>query len=307
MQFVFFLILISISNLSLSQSEKIDSLRNLLEIDTQMDTNRVNRLNLLSKQYRSVNLDSAEAFAEKSIALSGELKFNKGLATAYNALGNALYYQGKFEEAIDSYDKTISIRSELNDLSGVAAARMNKSSVIGSMGDIPLANEELEKVLDIYRALDDSTQITSILNNLGYNLTILNLYDRAFAKLSEGLAMSRLINNQLLEGMILSNLATLAVKTDYFQHALQFATEAKKIFEDENFVRGLGVVEGIISGVYKELNELDLAIQHYSQAIDYSVQIGDKHGYITRLTNLGAVYFEQGNNDSAFYYLRKGI
>src|SRR5688572_9153775 len=71
-----------------SQNKLTDSLKHQLTI-IQEDTSRVLTMASLGVQYRNTNPDSSIYYGEKTLALSRQIKFNRGEALAISNIGLA--------------------------------------------------------------------------------------------------------------------------------------------------------------------------------------------------------------------------
>ena len=137
--------LLTLSNSVMAQTLEIDSLRNLLQ--TAKDTNRINIMNDISCVFYATNNDSIIAYANRAYNESKQINYSKGMSvalvrsrvyaqqkgdskaiehylnlqiplsinlkdyngvvTSYGILGQILFYQGRFKEALAAYDRAI--------------------------------------------------------------------------------------------------------------------------------------------------------------------------------------------------------
>ena len=75
-----------------AQQSKIDSLQTLLNSDKE-DTNKVNHLNALVKQFISSEPQNALDYARQALKLAEELKWEKGIANSFHSVGYYYYTQ----------------------------------------------------------------------------------------------------------------------------------------------------------------------------------------------------------------------
>src|SRR5210317_1794304 len=93
-------------------SSVIDSLELVLKTAKE-DTVKVNRLNLLSEEYRNISdFENAMQYAESSLGLADRLNYNKGIADSYTNIGLVYYDQGNFPEALNNHFASLQIRKE---------------------------------------------------------------------------------------------------------------------------------------------------------------------------------------------------
>src|SRR6185295_20333544 len=86
-----------------------DSLLLELKKHSKEDTTRLRLFNELILSYAKVNVDSAQAFAEKAIALATKLNNQSGLADAICNKGWIYVSQRNYAKAIELYQKSIDV------------------------------------------------------------------------------------------------------------------------------------------------------------------------------------------------------
>ena len=77
-----------------SQNSKADSLFNLLKIKSTADTTKVNIYNSLSKVYTGLDSRDGLKYGYLANSLAKKVKYEKGLAKSYAALGSFYFYCG---------------------------------------------------------------------------------------------------------------------------------------------------------------------------------------------------------------------
>jgi signal transduction histidine kinase/tetratricopeptide (TPR) repeat protein len=108
--------------------KRIDSLQKLLE-STRLDTEKVNLLNLISKQYRIVDEFQSYIVATEALEKAEKLQFWKGVAESYINLGFINAEQGLQDLAIEMYEKGAEI-AEKNNLAKQQIYCLNGIAVI---------------------------------------------------------------------------------------------------------------------------------------------------------------------------------
>jgi len=103
------------------------------------------------------------------------------------SIGNSYYSQGKFDEAINTYQEAYNLAQKIGDDSDRATILSNLGTVYKDKGELERAVENYQKGLDIYTAINDSLGTANNLNNLGLifqgngdRQKALNYYQRAF-------------------------------------------------------------------------------------------------------------------------------
>jgi len=102
------------------------------------------------------NLDKANVFLRKSIAIKKELDDKESLAIAYNRLGTSLSYQGKLDESMNYFKMHLSINQEMNNLIEIATAFNNIGFLYSVKGEYEFAVECYENSLKLNEILNHS-------------------------------------------------------------------------------------------------------------------------------------------------------
>ena len=113
--FLFLIIIIFIasqSNAGKQGQEKIDSLFSVLKTAKE-DTSKVKILIDLSFELSRNKPDTAIYFANAALALASKLKYELGIAHAYNALGHGFMNLGKYKEALKNFNDVLTLCDEL--------------------------------------------------------------------------------------------------------------------------------------------------------------------------------------------------
>lgn len=292
---------------SLGQLAGADSLLNLVKTDHKRDTNRVIRLHLLSVEYTYSKLDSAMLMVEQSLDLSEELNYEMGKGRAYTTLGNIYYYKRDAENAVHYYNIALELRESIGDRRGVAVTRQNLANLYAATGDLQKSADQLEEVKIVLIELKDTTILSETLNNLGKTYSDMDRYQEALYNLFYGLKFSSTHHSNRVQGIVLTNLATLFLKTDNLDYAEASALKSLKKFKDCEFNMGIATVEGILGNLYHLKEDYSEAALHYQEAINIARSINDSYGLPKRLINLGSTYFKMGEEDKAMELYLEGI
>jgi len=195
------LFLIILSNSVMAQTAEIDSLRRLLQ--TAKDTNRINIMNDMSCGFYATNNDSIIAYASQAYNESKQINYSKGMSvslvrsrvyaqqkgdskaiehylnlqlplsinlkdyngvvTSYGILGQILFYQGRFREALSAYDKAIQyVPLTTEDGRGLGFRftdnESNYSIICASKGSIYKAMGDYEMAYNMYKKSISASQ-----------------------------------------------------------------------------------------------------------------------------------------------------
>jgi tetratricopeptide (TPR) repeat protein len=241
--------------------ERLDSLLQALASQP-ADTNKVNTLNELSKEFRNIQPDSALLFANQGLALSVRLGFMHGMAKSSHNAGAACYVQGQYTQALAHFNRAmVAWRLVFPPSGGARGATTlgNIALVYSDLGDYPRALEQFLQVLAISEKTGEKQLYTSTLANVG----LIYFYQK---------------ND--------------AVALEYYRKALA-ANERYLETGDEPTMRAarrrIAVVTGNIGNVFYERGQLDSAYANYLRSLLMRRELRMKNLEANTLSNLGTV------------------
>jgi class 3 adenylate cyclase/tetratricopeptide (TPR) repeat protein len=112
---------------------------------------------------------SPERAALRGLALPiyEELGDLLGQANALNNLGVDAYYEGRWQEALDLYDRSKALRERIGDVVGAAQITNNIGEVKSDQGYLTTATELFEEARDVFETAGHRMLATLALSNLG--------------------------------------------------------------------------------------------------------------------------------------------
>ena len=112
---------------------------------------------------------SPERAALRGLALPiyEELGDLLGQANALNNLGVDAYYEGRWQEALDYYDRSKELRERIGDVVGAATITNNIAEIKSDQGYFTTARELFEEALDVFETAGHRMLATLALSNLG--------------------------------------------------------------------------------------------------------------------------------------------
>ena len=133
--FVTALLLLTVTE-SLAQS-KIDSLKLVLKT-VKKPIDKINTLNLLGRELFLANKhDTAVILAEQSKKQAEKINYKKGIAAAYNILGNVCLLRSDYTCAYDYHSKALAIQLKQDDKKVICNTYNNIGIIHYYKGDLP--------------------------------------------------------------------------------------------------------------------------------------------------------------------------
>ena len=275
-----------------SFSNDIDSLKKILSTNIH-DTSRVNVLNALSKLFFNDNPDTAVTIAASSKSIAERIKYQTGLALALKNMGIGYYLQGKYKDAVITWQQAIEAYRLMGDKRGIANMLSNEGAVYFAQGDEAKSLELHLQSLKMSEELNDTLRILTSLTNIGgVYLNKKATYKKALEYFLRSYKLSLAINDQYSIGTCSVNLGETYYKLGDDSTALVYLNKSVKAYEGtENLPYSLNY----IGRVYTRQKEFDKAIRTHSEAFDLSKKLDTRLDMTQSLVGLAQAYAANGN------------
>jgi hypothetical protein len=133
MRFIQLLIVLIGTSVAFGQPGNSDSLASFIKTHAKDDTLKVNALNELSNHYLWIDFYSSIRYADEALAISRQLGYEKGMATANNLKGFCYWAFGDNELAIEK------------GLEAYALAEKGKSETLKAESDLILSRAYMDQ------------------------------------------------------------------------------------------------------------------------------------------------------------------
>ncbi|MBC7848786.1 MAG: histidine kinase [Chitinophagaceae bacterium] len=271
MKFKCVILFLLIDHLSLAQVNKIDSLKNKLV--TLTGTERVDCLNKLSLEhyvqalagtFHNVQTDSAERFASAAYREATEIAYRKGIAAALQNLGEI------------ARDRSDFITSEYY----------------------------VRQAAVIYEELHASKELSWTYVPLGWSFHCQARYEEARKTYEKGLPYLIATGNNERLGMFYRLISYTYSAQGYNEKAFENMSQAIRISERINDVRGSVSAPQNAGILYKDAGEVEIALSYYRQAAA-NAKSNNQPVLFHRM--MAQIYEYTEQHDSAIYYCNQAI
>lgn len=224
-------------------------------------------------QFSEENKHYADSLLSITKSNSDKLKVSNAylqLSELYSLidLDSVIYFADKSEKtATIGYQKATKKERKDAYTSVIAGANNNMGYAHTNKGDLSNALYHHKKALDLWKKINDNTNIGQSMNNLGV----------VYRKLEE------------------------------YNKALSFFNAALETYREVGDEQPLAITYNNLGGTYKMLEMDDKAKASYDQSLKLRRKIGDDRGVATTLNNIGALFKKQGEIDSALWYFTESL
>jgi tetratricopeptide (TPR) repeat protein len=323
-----YLLLLLISTGPLAFSQEIDSLKQAL-VKAKHDTSRCQILSAIIeaegddavwpeqnerlKKICETNLEKANS--ETTLSKQESFVFKKYYSAALNNMGYLADIKGDIPKALEYYEKSLDIKEEINDKSGMAEALNNIGFIYDNQGDISKALKYYGKSLSIQEEIRDKEGMATSLNNIGLIYHSQGNIMKALEYHNKGYKIREEIQDK--DGMAnsLNNVGFIYHHQGELERALDYYKKSWKTYEEINNRKGMATAINNIGNIYNERHEAKGALEFYGKALKIREEIGDKKGIANSYNNLGGLYLQLGydkidqrkNFELALQYTVKGM
>jgi Tfp pilus assembly protein PilF len=253
------------------------------------------------------NLDAAEDYLKRSLAINEELGRKEGMAGSLGNLGLIEWTRGNLDVAEDYHRRSLAIDEELGHKVGIAATLGNLGVIEGTRRNLAAAEDYLKRSLAIEEALGRKEGMATALGNLGLiertrgNLDLAEDYHRRSLAINEELGrkegMATALGNL---GLIERTRWNLDLAEDYHRRSLA-------INESLGHKEGMAIQLGNLGLIEETRGNLDAAEDYLKRSLAINEALGRKEGMAIQLGNLGLIERTRGNPAAAEDYHTRSL
>jgi CHAT domain-containing protein/tetratricopeptide (TPR) repeat protein len=223
--------------------------------------------------------------------------------------------EGLYYNSLNSLEQACSIGRTIGILDFELKCLRQKGLTLGEMGKIELSLECNKHALEISTIINHRLEKGRCLNNIGISYHKLNEYSLAVENLEDALSIIQEIGDRLTEAECLSNLGIVYRDLGDYTRARFFLTTALSVDREVGDLKSvssdlanLGTID-LRSGLDKKnKEELSQALKAFLECASFQAN-AQQDGAIeyTLLNNIGVVYNELGDLDSAERFLAQAL
>ncbi|NEP01009.1 MAG: CHAT domain-containing protein [Symploca sp. SIO2E9] len=246
-------------------------------------------------------------------------------AEAYRLLSQGIDHSrvSRFQEALQSWQKALTIYREIEDRQGEANSLGNLGIAYHNLGQYQQAIDYHHQSLAIKREIGDSLRDSfasrngeaSSLGNLGNAYYFLGQYQEMIDYYQQSLAITREIGDSLQdsfasrqwEASSLNNLGNAYYSLGHYREAIDYYQQSLTIKREIGDHLGKAKSLNNLGNAYYSLGQYQQAIDYHQQSLAMAREIGDREGVGISLNNLGYPFFKSGNLTAAETTLIKAI
>lgn len=272
------------------------------------DTTKVRLYSELAIPYITSNPDSAIILLKKMVLLSEKLSFGKGLGRAYFLMGNSYYFKNSIDSSIICYQRSLTYYQNPEFKKEYFKSSINLGIQQLNKGNSKDAFQTLTQTLELTKELNDSLSMAEVNNylcqlyiktgNLNKALFHLKASKQIFETIKD---TSSNYDTYSLFGRIYLNQDNPEKAIEMYQKALKYIPYNKDnlIFYANTHIN--------IALAQAKLKHYKQALTLYKEAMEIYKNANDVQSYSTILMNIGDLFIETGDLDSALIYSTEAL
>ena len=299
------------------------------------DTSAIKILSALSRAYWGSDAVKAMQYAEQTLSLAEELKYKKGigsaynsmgvinhikgdyinafvffkkelqlnleignkrsLANSYNSLGNTYMYQGKYPEALENFLTALKMKTEVGDKEGIAGCYTNIGIIYKHQANYPEALKNFFTSLEKFREIGNQKGIANASNNIGVIYYAQGNYPESLNMYGESLKIREAIGDKNGMSISYNNIGAVYYELGNYPEALKFHFNSLKLAEETRANRQIAMAYDDIGKVYIKQNKYNDAAQYLTKSLALNREIGNLEGIATAYKSLTVLDSTQHN------------
>ncbi|WP_293111265.1 CHAT domain-containing tetratricopeptide repeat protein [Moorena sp. SIO4G3] len=264
-------------------------------------------LNKGREQYKVSQFREALQSWQRALTIYQKIEDPQGVANSLNNLGLTYNNLGDYPKAIENLQQSLTIAREIGDRKGVANSLNNLGIAYYNLGDYPKAIENHQQSLTIAREIGDRHGVANSLGNLGLAYYNLGDYPKAIENHQQSLVIKREISDRSGEASSLNNLGIAYKNLGDYRKAIDFYQQSLTIARKIGYRSGEASSLGNLGLAYYNLGDYPKAIENHQQSLVIKREIGNRKGEANSLGNLGIAYDNLGDYRKAIDFQQQSL
>jgi serine phosphatase RsbU (regulator of sigma subunit)/Tfp pilus assembly protein PilF len=253
------------------------------------------------------NPDSSYLLAQQMYDFAVETDEKQFQAHALATQGNACYYLGKHDLAIEYHERALKIHQKLNNQGSAASAYNNIANVYRDRGQLADAIDYYVLALKVHEKIGNKQAISTVLGNLGAVYADMQDYANSRIWYNRALEVKRDTDDKLGLSLLLSGIGTRYLNEGIYDSAMYYQKEALKIRIAIDNKNGIAHSHNHIGQVFSAMEFLDSAMIHFRRSLSTFEKLNMESGVTDVCHSIAEVYEKQGDYELAMDYAKRAL
>lgn len=289
-------------NVKLNARERIRWLEDALRASQRLQndvTTQAHMGNLGLAHYELGELPEAIEYFQQALQVAEKIGDHYHQGAWLGDLGNAYSLLGEHVKAIEYHEHHLELAREIKDKRGEGHALANLGVSYAFLGQLPQAIENYKEHLSLARQQGDRYEESRALMNLGFALFDAADFDASLDYLNSAKWITTELGDMVTWSLVMGGLADIAIERNEYAAAIQLLQDALKVLRDIHGIEAeLRLIQSL-GNAYSASDDLEHAMQTYSQLYDLAQSVGAKAAMCSALANQTSLYRHMGDYPSA--------
>jgi tetratricopeptide (TPR) repeat protein len=251
--------------------------------------------------------EKAKTLAEQNLELSKKIKYYRGVAASYGAIGNAYFKLGSLDKGIEFSLKSLEEHTKIRNKRPAAVMHGQIGNIYYRKGLHPKALEHFLEALKCFEELNSKTEIAGYSGNIGAIYERRKEFDKALQHYEKSLKINKEIDRKQGIAINLICIANVYTRLKNDSIALSYHLDALKINEELNDKEYLANNYSNIGSTEMRLGNFDKAIEYHEKALTISEVLKNKESILTNYNAMGIIKQKQKKYSEAQSYYTKAL
>ncbi|KXJ27502.1 tetratricopeptide repeat protein 28 [Exaiptasia diaphana] len=263
----------------------------------------------ISAAYQAIgDFDNAVEYNRKCVSIATtEIASSYTEGHACRDLACSLYLSGKLKEAVEYYEKslTILVHSDDKDTKGKIYAELGV--VYQSLQQYQQAIECNTKCLCIVKEIENKQVEGTAHANLGMVYEAIGKYTEAAEHFNKRLAIAKDMGDIQTEGKAYGYLGVISLSLGRYQEAIEYHQKLLHVATAIGDKDQEGNAYGYLGEAYQSLGKYYEAIEYYEKRLVIAKEIGNKQGEGNAYSSLGNIHISLGKFEEALEFQKNTL
>lgn len=251
------------------------------------------------------NMAEANRMREIALDQSNKIGCKKCQSECHLSMASSYWQQGRFNEALESYFKSLILYEDVSDTAGIIGALKGVGISYRDLGQFEKSLTHLNRALELSRRSNNEMEEASVLNITGSLYFRFNQLDDALKQYEQSLQIRE--KSGLLRSAISthSNMARAYLQKSMYKQAIEHLNEALTLQEQvvDPLAEAYTLTE--IGNLNLQQGNIAEALRRYLMALKLRQTYGQDEDIAKSLTSIGLTYRRLGMYKSALKYLEQ--
>jgi tetratricopeptide (TPR) repeat protein len=243
--------------------------------------------------------EEAMEYYNKQLRICKKFGNKRGISIVFGNIGNIYLNYGNYEKAIELFKSELKISEEIKDKKGLSHSYANMGNVYFYQSNYTKSIECYNKAIKIFEELGDKKGISNIVLNIGNIYVDQGKYEKGMACYEKQLRISEKLGDKKLISKSFGCMGIVFSYKGNSEKALEFFMKQKIILEELGDKRDIAITIGNMGIIYKNYGKFIKAMECYKKGLKILKELGEKSEIAITIGNMGNVYFSLGNYEKA--------